>query len=88
MLLITKLRIGALVIAAFLLVGGCNRVRHPGLVLAKIQPVSTPGSAELSIPVLVTAKSNRVSGLVRIILGGGITAYVLIPWCREQMRGR
>ena len=80
--LITKIRIVALIIAAFLLVGGLKATVHPKLrlmgVSQKAQTESQPGPA-YSVE-LVTSQASRLFGIVRMVTGAGIALYVLSPW--------
>jgi hypothetical protein len=90
MLLITKIRIGALLLAAWLFVGGCNAARHPGftMVQPKAPPkeqVSPPG---LGYVELRTSTASRVRGILEMLLGGGLAFSVLWPMRRTFGRRR
>ena len=37
-------------------------------------------------PEFATSKSRRVFGVVRLLVGGGLALYVLLPWWRSQAR--
>ena len=80
--LIPTIRIVALIIAAFLLVGGCNAALHPKLRLVGVsqnaQVESEPRQAYTVQ--LVTSQSSRVFGIVRMLIGGGLAFYALLPW--------
>ena len=80
--LITKIRIVALIIAAFLLVGGCKAALHPKLRVAGVSQtpqVFTQDRAIYSVE-LVTSQSSRVFGILRMLLGLGLALYVSSPW--------
>ena len=79
--LITKIRIVALIIAAFLLVGGLKATIHPKLRLVGVsQKSETESHPGKTYPVeLVTSQGSRVFGIVRVIIGAGLALYVLLP---------
>jgi hypothetical protein len=82
--LITKIRIVALIIAAFLLVSGFKAALHPKLRFVAMSQPQTPRAGSSSSPVysveLVTSQASRVFGIVRMLIGAGIALYVLLPW--------
>jgi hypothetical protein len=81
--LITKIRIVALIIAAFLLVGGFKAALHPKLRIAAVvtEKSQTESQPRLTYPVeLVTSQGSRVFGIVRVIIGAGLALYVWAPW--------
>jgi hypothetical protein len=83
--LITKIRIVALIIAAFLLVGGLKATIHPKLRFVDA-PQSEPGPGRTYPVELVTSQTSRAFGIVRMILGIGLAIYVLAPWLGLQTR--
>ena len=80
--LIAKIRIVALIIATFLLVGGCDAALHPKLRLVGVSPTAQAESQPQPIysVELVTSQASRVFGIVRMLIGAGIALYVLLPW--------
>ncbi len=80
--LITKIRIVTLIIAAFLLVGGCKAALHPKLrFVGMSQPTTRESQNRSTYSVeLVTSQTSRVFGIVRMLMGGGLALYVLLPW--------
>jgi len=80
--LITKIRIVALIIAAFLVVGGCKAALHPKLRLVGVsQTAQVESEPRQAYTVqLVTSQSSRVFGIVRMLIGAGLAFYVLSPW--------
>ena len=80
--LITKIRIVALIIAAFLLVGGYKATLHPKLRLVGLSQTSQVESQPrptYSVE-LVTSQASRVFGIARMLIGAGLALYVLLPW--------
>lgn len=80
--LITKIRIVALIIAAFLLVGGCKAALHPKLRLvgmSQTAQVESQPRPTYSVE-LVTSQNSRVFGILRMLIGAGLGLYVLLPW--------
>lgn len=77
-----KIRIVALIIASFLLVGGCKAALHPKLTLVGVAQTTQPESQNPPTYTvqLVTSQSSRVFGIVRMLIGAGIALYVLLPW--------
>ena len=82
--LITQIRIVALIIAAFLLVGGCKSTLHPKLRLVGVSQPQTAQPESGSPPVygveMVTSQASRAFGIVRMLIGAGLALYVLLPW--------
>src|SRR5689334_19626788 len=82
--LITKIRILALVIAVFLVVGGLEATLHPKLRLVSVSqtfPAESQSSQIKIYPVeLVTSQASRAFGIVRMITGSVIALYVLSSW--------
>ena len=80
--LITKIRIAALIIAAFLVVGGCKAALHPKLRLVGVsQAAQVESEPRRPYTVqLVTSQSSRVFGIVRMLMGAGLALYVVLPW--------
>jgi hypothetical protein len=88
MQLITKIRVVVLLAAAFIFISGLRSALHPGAVLATSQPTAMPGeppSAE-AYPEFVTSKRSRFFGIVRMLAGGGLALYVLLPWWQDRTR--
>lgn len=80
--LITKIRIVALIIAAFLLVGGCKAALHPKLRLVGVSQgpnMNSQPQAPYTVE-LVTSQVSRGFGIARMLLGTGIAWYALFPW--------
>jgi hypothetical protein len=65
MLLINKIRIGALLIAAWLTIGGWNRMVHPSLVIVPSQAPREEPSYGLSshYPEVRTSTGSRLGGV-------------------------
>ena len=80
--LITKIRIVALIMAAFLLVGGCKTALHPKLRVAGVSQTTQVDAQDRAIysVELVTSQSSRVFGIVRMVIGLGLALYALSPW--------
>ncbi len=81
MQLITKIRIGALLLSAFLLIGGLKAALHPKLKLATTTPLpaAAQDSPDLAYPEFVTSSASRTFGIVRVVAGSGLALYVLFP---------
>lgn len=87
--LITKIRIVALIIAAFLLEGGCKAALHPKLRLvgmSQMAQVESQSRPTYSVE-LVTSQPSRVLGIVRMLIGAGLALYVLLPWLDLKKQG-
>ena len=79
--LITKVRIVALIIAGFLLVGGCRAALHPKLRFAGVSqsPQFESGTRPTYSIELVTSPTSRVLGILRMLIGSGLAFYVCPP---------
>ena len=88
MLLATKIRVGVLLVAALIFISGLSRVVHPGATFVGVRSMPSPEASQptQAYPEFVTSKSRRAFGVVRLLVGGGLAVYVILPWWRSQIR--
>ncbi len=77
--LLAKLRIGAALLAALLLIGGYGAAVHPKLrmVVPRRAPNESPAGLVPGRVELETSTSSRVFGVVRMVLGAGLAGWVV-----------
>jgi hypothetical protein len=90
MLLATKIRVGVLLVAALIFISGLSRAVDPGATFVGVHSMPSSGESRpaQAYPEFATSKSRRVFGVARLLVGGGLAVYIILPWWRSQSRSR
>lgn len=85
--LFTAVRIAGLVVGLFLFIGGVRSTLHPSFNVAyrRAEPAE-PGMVPVFRAELTTSKTSRAFGIVRVLLGVWLTAYILRQFWTARAR--